>query len=340
MEIIMKFEEKLSSKQHDMIWQEYCGFLDLDIDSYMNIQYRLMSEQIALWSECELGKNLLKGKHPETIEEFRRMVPLTTYGDYADILLQKKGEMLPDYPIIWIQTTWEGGKHPIKVAPYTKSMLETYRNNIIACLMLSTSTKKGKFNVHPADTFLYGLAPLPYATGLFPLALSEEISIEFLPPVKEAVKMSFAERNKKGFKLVLKKGIDFFFGLGSVAYFVSLSLSSMGKGSSKSSGSSSKYSSILNMSPSMLINLLIAKYRCKKEGRDLKPKDLFKLKGFMVAGTEIIAIRMIWRIYGGYGRWSCLREQSPPLWGQRPGQGTECTFSRIPVFMNLFLRMR
>ena len=101
----MKFEEKLKKQQYDMLWQEYCGFLDLDIDSYMNIQYRLMSEQISLWSECELGKKMLRGKHPNTIEEFRQMVPLTTYGDYADILLQKKGEMLPDYPIIWIQTT-------------------------------------------------------------------------------------------------------------------------------------------------------------------------------------------------------------------------------------------
>jgi hypothetical protein len=306
----MKFEEKLQNKQHDRLWQEYCGFLDLDMDSYMNIQYRLMSEQIKLWSECELGRKLLNGKHPETIEEFRRMVPLTTYGDYADILLQKKGETLPDYPIIWIQTTWEGGKHPIKVAPYTKSMLETYRNNIIACLMLSTSTKKGKFNVHPSDTFLYGLAPLPFATGLFPLALSEEIGIEFLPPVKEAVKMSFSERNKKGFKLGIKKGIDFFFGLGSVAYYVSLSVASLGKGSSKTSGSPGKLSTLFNLSPKMFLNLMLAKYRCKKEGRDLKPKDLFKLKGFMVAGTDN----------------HCYKDELEELWGIRPMElfaGTE-----------------
>ena len=32
--------------------------------------------------------------------------------------------MLPDKPIIWIQTTWEGGKHPIKVAPYTSGIAE------------------------------------------------------------------------------------------------------------------------------------------------------------------------------------------------------------------------
>ena len=67
------------------------------------------------------------------------MVPLTTYEDYADVLLLKKEDMLPDKPIIWIQTTWEGGKHPIKVAPYTSGMLKTYKNNILTCLMMATS---------------------------------------------------------------------------------------------------------------------------------------------------------------------------------------------------------
>lgn len=80
-------------------------------------------------------------------------------------------------------------------------MLETYRNNILACLMLSTSTGRGKFNVRATDKILYALAPLPYATGLFPLALREEIGMEFLPPVKDAVKMTFSERNKLGFKM-------------------------------------------------------------------------------------------------------------------------------------------
>ena len=55
------------------------------------------------------------------------MVPLTTYEDYADILLQKRTDTLPGNPVIWIQTTWEGGRHPIKLAPYTRSMLDVYK---------------------------------------------------------------------------------------------------------------------------------------------------------------------------------------------------------------------
>ena len=95
------------------------------------------------------------------------MVPLTTYEDYADILLQKRTESLPGNPVIWIQTTWEGGRHPIKLAPYTRSMLDVYRDNVVACLILSTSQERGKFDISDTDKFLYGLAPLSFATGLF-----------------------------------------------------------------------------------------------------------------------------------------------------------------------------
>ena len=92
----MTFEEKLKKQQYDELWSEYCGFLDLDMDAYMHIQNRLMKEQIRLWSGCELGRRLLGDKHPQTIDEFRQAVPLTSYEDYADILLQKKADMLPD----------------------------------------------------------------------------------------------------------------------------------------------------------------------------------------------------------------------------------------------------
>ena len=111
----MTFEEKLTNQEYDRIWQEYCGFLDID--------------------------------------EFRAMVPLTTYEDYADVLLLKKEDMLPDKPIIWIQTTWEGGKHPIKVAPYTSGMLQTYKNNILTCLMMAASKGRGSFDIEIGDTF-------------------------------------------------------------------------------------------------------------------------------------------------------------------------------------------
>ncbi len=300
----MNLKEMLEERQFDKIWETYCGFLDLSIESYMDIQNRLMEEQINLWCKSALGTGLLKGKMPKSIAEFRNMVPLTTYEDYADILLQKRGDLLPGNPIIWLQTTWEGGKHPIKVAPYTRSMLDVYRQNVTACLILCSSTAKGKFDVENTDRFLYGLAPLPYATGLFPLALNEEIDIQFLPNVKEAVEMSFSECNKLGFKLAMKSGVEFFFGLGSVVYAVSQSLAQM------STGKSGGIKSLLKCHPKMIYRILKAKRATKKENRPLMPKDLFKLKGLVVAGTDN----------------RCYKDDLERLWGVRPMElfaGTE-----------------
>ena len=101
-----------------------------------------------------IDKHTKKKQCSDSKSDHCSQTPMTGYEDYADILLSKQPDMLPGNPVIWIQTTWEGGKHPIKVAPYTRSMLDTYRNNVMACLILSTSREKGSFVVASTDKFL------------------------------------------------------------------------------------------------------------------------------------------------------------------------------------------
>lgn len=303
----MRFEEKLKHYSKEEIWAEYCGFLELDMSSYMRIQRRLMEEQIEVFSKSQLGESLMAGNKPQSIKEFIEHFPLTSYQDYAEILLLKKDEMLPGDAVLWLQTTWEGGRFPIKIAPYTREMLNTFRNNLLACLILSSGKKKGSFDISPDYHFLYGLAPLPYATGLFPRALNKEINISFLPSVKEAESLNFTERNKKGFKMGASKGIEYFFGLGSVLYYISLSFSKLVSG-----GQGASFEKAKTMSLAMVFRYLKAKLRCKKEGREMKPKDLFHLKGFMVAGTDNC----------------CYKDELEDLWGIRPMElfaGTEPT---------------
>ncbi|MDY3251088.1 MAG: GH3 auxin-responsive promoter family protein [Candidatus Choladocola sp.] len=304
----MRFQEKLRRYSKAEIWDEYCGFLNMSMEEYMSMQNRLVMEEIEIWCGSELGRSILHGTTPHTIDEFRSRVPLTTYDDYAEILLKKESSCLPQEPVLWLQTTWEGGMHPMKVAPYTKSMLDTYKRNVMACFILATGNRRGDFDISVTDHMLYALAPLPFATGLLPVLIQDEIDIEYLPPVKEAVNMSFSERNKKGFKLGLKKGIEYFFGLGSVTYFVSKSLAAL--------QSSGEEKSLLEkagrISPKILVRYIKAKRKCRQENRELLPRDLFQLKGFMCAGTD---------------NW-CYKDDLEAMWGIRPMEifaGTEPT---------------
>ena len=182
----MTFEEKLRKCPANEIWQEYCGFLDLTLPEYMNIQKRLLMEQIELMSHCELGKRFFRQGVPTSVEEFRAKVPLTKFEDYADVLLPQKEEMLPEKPVLWLHTTWEGGDFPSKRAPYTESMLDAYTRNILAAMILSTSTGRGHFHVRPGARVLYSLAPMPYATGMFPDLIRPQIRLRFMPSVQEA----------------------------------------------------------------------------------------------------------------------------------------------------------
>ena len=109
--------------------------------------------------------------------------------------------------------------------------------------------------------------------------------------------MSFSERNKWGFKLGLKKGIEYFFGLGSVTYYISRSISALEGSSGKS-----KLEKLKNISPRMMVRYLKAKEQCRKENRPLMPRDLFQLKGFMIAGTDN----------------NCYKDDLEKMWGIRP----------------------
>ena len=170
----MRYGEKLTQQHKVDLWGEYCGFIDLDYKEFKKIQERLMVEQIDKWSNSGLGQRILKGKHPRTIEDFRNMVPLTKYEDYADVLLNKRVDMLPEEPVIWLETTWEGGLHPIKTAPYTDGMLEAFDHNMLSIMTLASSKERNQATLRNKDRVLFGLAPLPYVTGLFPLVLDRK----------------------------------------------------------------------------------------------------------------------------------------------------------------------
>lgn len=285
-----------ANRSKSEIWEEHCGFLSLDIDGYMAIQNRLMAEQMNLWCESGLGQKILNGKTPVTIDDFRRDVPLTTYEDYADILLNRQTDQLPAPVETWVETTWEGGKHPVKVAPYTKGIMDSFRRNARAVVILCSSRGWEDFTL--GKNVLSGLAPLPFLTGLIGALVEEEFDFKFMPPSETAYTMSFSERSKLGLKQGLSTGLDYFFGMGSVSYHLSKKIG-------QSSGGSKK------LPPRALARMAKAKLKAKRAGREVMPKDIFDITGFVCAGTDN----------------ACYKDELEELWGVRPMEvfaGTEC----------------
>jgi len=297
----MRFEDKLKKYSAQQLWQEYCGFLDFSLERYMYVQKNLMQEQISVWVKSGLGKKILNGKTPATVEELREQMPLTTYSDYADILLSRRKEQLCAEPSIWIETTWEGGIRPVKAAPYSRAMLDTYRHNLIAAMMMASARKKGECNLKRCDRILYGGAPLPYATGLMPSLFEEDIHFTWLPDNNNRAGVSFSERIKKGFAMALSGGVDYFFGIGSVANYITESFGKGGSGGHR-----------LNVSVGNALRYVAAKHTAGKEGRGVRPGDIFRLKAFFYAGTDA----------------HCYRERLTKAWSIQPVElaaGTEST---------------
>ena len=62
--------------------------------------------------------------------------------------------------------------------PYTQSMIDHHRGSIISTMLLATSDRKGRFSLRSRDSFLFGMAPLPYFTGIIPYAIEGELSLD------------------------------------------------------------------------------------------------------------------------------------------------------------------
>jgi len=258
------------------VWHKYCGWLDLSLKEFVEIQTHLLLEQLGLLSQCELGAKLLRGVVPKSVDEFRERVPLTTYADYPELLDKREG-VLPEPPLVWQHTTGRSGEYPYKWMPVTDKM---FRESAIYCLatyIIASCQRKYDFSLEEHDKFLYTLAPPPYATGTIARALADEFPLDFLPPLDEAENMSFQERTAEGFSLALEQGLDLIGGLNSILIAVAERFSQ-----------SSSVTELLPMlaKPRKLLRSAKGFLKSKAANRMMLPRDLWNVKGIVAAGPD------------------------------------------------------
>lgn len=267
--------ELFEKNNKDEIWQRYCGFLDLSISEFMDIQQNLLFDEIELVSKSPLGKKIMKGRKPKTVEEFRKFVPLTTYDDYATYIGNCQEDALAEKPVCWCRTS--GRVSGPKWVPLTRKAYERSGIFGIMVLILACASKKGEVRVGKGTRFMQNLPSRPYITGTGTTATLERLQVHMLPPFEESEKMSFEEKIQTGFKTALREGVDV---IGSMTSIM------VKMGERFTEGSQSMKLSFNMLHPRILFRLILAVLRAKAEKRPIMPKDLWPVKGLICYGTD------------------------------------------------------
>ncbi|GAI74993.1 unnamed protein product [marine sediment metagenome] len=133
----MRIEDKyFRTLSREELWQRYCGFLDLSADRFAEIQQTLLMEEIELVADSVLGKKIMKGKRPKTVDEFRSIVPLTSHDDYEPYLSNQEDDALAVKPAFWSHSSGTSGH--FKWVPNSRDVLDNaVRYYLACCLYLS-----------------------------------------------------------------------------------------------------------------------------------------------------------------------------------------------------------
>ena len=298
---MLKAIDLIRQGRNEELWQMCCGFLSLNLDEFMEIQKNLLLQQLELLNKSPLGTKIMRGARPETVEEFRQLVPLTTYKDYCPELLEKREDILPARPEMWTHSSGRSGDYPCKWVPLSSDYVQQLSAILCGIGIMSCCKDWGDIPRVPHTLkLLYSVAPRPYISGTLADILRMQIPLKYLPDLEKAEKLAYEERIAAGFKQALNEGLDYFFGL-------SLILVKVGEKLSESS-SNIDIRQYLSQ-PRALWRLTRALIKCRLAGRPILPKDIWSLRGIIGSGVD---------------SW-VYKDKIKELWGKTPLDIYSCT---------------
>jgi len=290
--------EYLRTMSKAKIWDRYCGFFDLSIKEFMDIQSHLLLEELELVANSGLSAKVVSGVFPRTVEDFRNLVPLTRYENYEPYIGQCQEDLLAEKPYFWGRTSGRGGSP--KWVPYTEKAIEWLAKYGVTLFILASSSKKGEINIDNGLRVMQNVPPRPYYTGLSAWIMPKVMDIRMIPPMEKYENLPFETKIADGFQMALYTGVDI---LGSLTTI----LIKMGERFTESSKGLKLSQNMLH--PRVIMRLIPALIKSRREKRPILPKDLWPLKGLICFGMDT----------------SLYRDQLVYYWGKTPLELYGCT---------------
>ncbi|MFU8796922.1 MAG: GH3 auxin-responsive promoter family protein [Dehalococcoidia bacterium] len=275
------------------LWKMCCGFLNLNLEEFMSIQKRLLLEQIQLLKGCEMGRRLMRGAMPDTVQEFRDRVPLTTCEDYVPELTDRHEDWLPTRPAAWVHTVGRAGEYNFKWVPFPQRFMEEFERVAGGVGLLASCDERGGFLLKEHLRTLATMSSPYYGSGVVGHLMQQALGVDFLPSNFSMGGMTFQEKMKAGFDEALAGGVDALGGLPAILVYL---------GEMIRQGDIEVDLPFLLKNPGAMARVAKAQIRSRLAGRRMLPKDLWSIKVIVGGGVDS----------------AIFRDRIEELWGRCP----------------------
>ncbi len=269
-------------------WRKFCGFLDLTPAGFMEVQRQRLLDALPTLAGSALGRGLMGGQIPRTVEQFRDNVRLTDYESYIPVFDSGRAAELPEVPVFWARTSRRNSDETN--IPFTELAFEQLMDACTAVFMLASSDATGRVGLHVNDRVLYNLPPLPFLSGKLAEGLEERLNLRPVLGHQAVDGMDFHEKVALGFESALDGGVN------AVASMTSVLLK-MGQAFEAKRSKSSKRK--LLRRPKTAMRMLRGLVAAKLGKRNLLPRDLWPVKALICWGTDTDVHREALKHYWG-----------------------------------------
>ena len=235
----------------------------------------------------------MRGAMPETLQEFREQVPLTTYDDYLPELVERSEEWLPKKPALWVHTVGRAGEYNFKWVPLSERFLHEFERVAAGVGLLASCNPQGAFPMKQHMKTLPSISSRYYGSGVVGYLMQQALGIEFLLSNINWSGMTFQQKMNAGLEEALSQGLDALGGLPSILVYI---------GEMFKQRTLNVNTRFLLSHPTASARLIKGLIKSKLAGRPMLPKDLWSLKAIVGGGVDS----------------AVFRESVEELWGRCP----------------------